>query len=545
MQKGKERSKFVRAAFIAAPLIGTLIFMASLLFVVNLSKYETSQVSYLVSDAYHNRIGSLLEMYRSDMAAVFSVGLARSVEKFLLSQCWSSPPFGIQVDPTTFTQGNEQTQRKAFCQQLNSLVQSSVCTINPDYGFKNWLEYLKDPIQFEGISFEPANLDQFSKLTATSAAVEVLDPTTGERKYVSGNALCSVLISSDTFDCDAFARGELKCTQGLPGCDSGVFYVKVNVQDPQVYPSLPRVRASDGAGNVVRSGALSDQSFYVPVNFPLYKYYDLAYQYVHAVNDLIGGGYCVGDTADCAARNAQQAKLDSIRRLYFQASGGQITKPSINPRTVTPTPTQTRTPTATTKPTPTPTITPSPSPPGTSTAAAGSTAVNVNQLNTQLQPPDYALTGLAAQPVASAVRSDSSQVEATQRDAAERAAAKLVVNGLSGVIATLQSQPRFAGLTIAVASSTNYPDLLSRKAFVISENFKGADGVRLKDSLATSFSTACSGSCVTTDGKAKAGAYLRSLSLPSLIIDTSSTFRANPGKANDFCFTPYWVTGAQ
>jgi len=526
----------MRAAFVAAPLIGTVIFLSSLLFVVNLSKYETSQVSYTVSDAYHNRIASLLEMYRSDMASVFSVGLSRAIEKFLLGQCWTSPPFGIVIDAKEWNSfsdaskcpdmtSQEECQRYQFCDQLTTLVQSSVCTINPNYGIKNWLSYMNDSITFEGISFEPANPEQFKGLTdpGTPYTLECSEfqydncpnayctwdgtACTGGSYTVSGNEVCSQsLISAKTFDCKAFGRNELKCLEDengneLPGCKSGVFYVKVNVQNDAVYPSVPRVRASDGAGNVVRSGALSDQNFYVPVNLPLFRYYDMAYAYVKAMLLQLQEGYCIGSADDCAASNAGRAGVEAYRQLYLETVGATGVT-------------------------------------GTSNVVTSSTSATGRQPELAVNPNFIGRSNTGSE---SAV---ASTYEAAKDAIRETASAKLVVKTLMPQIQAVESS--FPGLRIEVSSSTQSDDLLGRKTFVASYNLDSDRGVGVADYLQNSFKDSCAGdSCDKGVGVGwRVGAYLSNLFLPSRIVDDSPVYRANPERPNDFCFTPNWITKA-
>lgn len=506
----------MRAAFIAAPLIGTILFLSSLLFIVNLSKYETSQVSYSVSDAYHNRITSLLEMYRSDMAAVFSVGLSRAIEKFLLSQCWTSPPFGMQLQ-APWSEANEQTQRLQFCRQLNSLAQSSVCSINPNYGLKNWLSYLNETVSFEGITFTPANPAEFTRLTETTSSFQVncdliQDPTqcrsysctwspppegqvaggrcSGGMRNTQGNAVCAAFISTDTFDCDAFARGDLKCAGNLPGCDSGVFYVKANVQDPTVYFYLPRVSATDGAGNIVRSGALSDKDFYVPVNFPLFKYYDAAYEYAKEIMLDVQAGYCVGDSADCSKKSAGAAvELEPEPQQNRDGRQGGEGRPQ--------------------------------------------------------QGSNTALTGEAGQQSNSESGRDFTEAFNKAR---RKASAKLVVRTILPVAQSVEEM--FPELHLEFSTSSDYQALLDRSSFVPSYNLLGNDGQSLASAFEGSlspFKAACKEeNCLAgSDGQVYTGAYAPSLYLPTRIVDDSSVYRANPDKPNDFCFSPNWVTSAQ
>ena len=79
----------MKKAFIAAPLLGTIIFLAAILFVSYISQADKIEVTKIVSDAYHNRIVTILDNYRSDLKALFSVSIARSIESYLTTQCWS------------------------------------------------------------------------------------------------------------------------------------------------------------------------------------------------------------------------------------------------------------------------------------------------------------------------------------------------------------------------------------------------------------------------------------------------------------------------
>ncbi|MFH1107094.1 MAG: hypothetical protein V1787_04315, partial [Candidatus Micrarchaeota archaeon] len=75
-------------AFIAAPLVGTLIFLICMLFIVSMGRSESARVNEVVSRAYHNRLASVVEIYRSDLGVNFNTGLQRIIEYGLTSQCW-------------------------------------------------------------------------------------------------------------------------------------------------------------------------------------------------------------------------------------------------------------------------------------------------------------------------------------------------------------------------------------------------------------------------------------------------------------------------
>ncbi|MCX6767555.1 MAG: hypothetical protein NTY90_02375, partial [Candidatus Micrarchaeota archaeon] len=197
----------IRRGFVAAPLIGTIIFLAAIMFAVNLSKTDSAEVSHVVSDAYHNRIVSLLEMYRADLGAVFTVGLSRNVEYFLTGQCWASPPFNIE------TSGNQGSQSQALldiknqaydnCVLFNKILKAVVCSIDPKYGMKAWLSQMNETTTFEGISFEPANKQSFERFITTGWSTSSLN--LNNQQYASGSGSCEDLVMGSLFDCYAFA----------------------------------------------------------------------------------------------------------------------------------------------------------------------------------------------------------------------------------------------------------------------------------------------------------------------------------------------------
>jgi len=67
-----------KRGFISAPLIGSVIFLAAVIFIVNLQNVEASASLRIANDAYHNRVSSVLEEYRSDLASIFREGLSRT-----------------------------------------------------------------------------------------------------------------------------------------------------------------------------------------------------------------------------------------------------------------------------------------------------------------------------------------------------------------------------------------------------------------------------------------------------------------------------------
>ncbi|NYZ78083.1 hypothetical protein H0N96_01640, partial [Candidatus Micrarchaeota archaeon] len=146
------------------------------------------------------------------------------------------------------------------------------CRAKNSYGLNKWIRYLDDTVIFEGIRYELANKkqveDAFIKPTSPGEFID----------------RCKKLLEGSIFDCDAFSKeppNNMRCKDGdkvVEGCDEGNFFVKVSLTDPDVYPNLPRIVASDGFGNEIRSSAIGEEEyFYLPINYPLFKYYDNAF----------------------------------------------------------------------------------------------------------------------------------------------------------------------------------------------------------------------------------------------------------------------------
>lgn len=329
--------------FIAAPLLGTIIFLASVVFVINLNKAEAGETALIASDAYHNRIVSILEIYRTDMGSQFRENLSRVIEDFLTSQCWDNL---FQVRNADNGEDIREIRRER-CEHVSEVIHQVICSFSsqPDcsqydcsqyplgsseyndciadyndcmaaaggkYGLPAWMGTISKPFTFEGISFELSNPEQFEVFTNSQ-----------NPDYLES---CQKLIGGSIFDCEAFAdpENEFQCcsivpenendpnyekpceqrtlqTAGtgepvkgeiVPGCEQGTFYVKVNVLDEDIYPNLPRVLSDDQTGNQVRSGAVGDDNFYLPINYPLFKYYDYAlgaFSYLAYGNDAEPG----------------------------------------------------------------------------------------------------------------------------------------------------------------------------------------------------------------------------------------------------------------
>ncbi len=323
-----------RKAFIAAPLVGTLIFLICLLLVVSMGRSESTRVNEVVSRAYHNRLASVVEIYRSDLGSNFNTGLQRIIEYGLTSQCWfnfanlgTETKYADVATAAQTTPNNdvaelqaanaldtvspaadslrtvtEAEERYFACRKFNSLMKQVICPVSETtgYGLPAWIDTISGGTSFEGIDLTIQPPYAAEKFTAASNPA---DPA-------SLNTLCSTMVQDILFDCRSFAeRGNpsnpayanpmstaagaapFQCCSvdnGLspcppdkivPGCGVGAFQVKISVTHPSVYPYLPRIQAADGAGNVIRAGAISDKDFNAPVTYPLFKYLDAAFYF--------------------------------------------------------------------------------------------------------------------------------------------------------------------------------------------------------------------------------------------------------------------------
>lgn len=364
----------MRKAFIAAPLIGTTIFLVAIFFAVNLSKTESSAVSEIASNAYHSRLISLMELYRSDLKSVFKIGISDSVENIISKQCWNYPltlQYALKADGTfsddsrlsnglgfyksLYTFQNEVEKRLDYCYRLKKVVGGLVQASGNGTSIKQWLNALNNSIVFEGIAFDiasqskfsefktklnsypgwskPSDPDQASKCTVISslggetpncdAVISRACTDPGTQKACSAGTEIQQLIGDGLFDCFSFAKmaehprdipqyscctpetakkqaevyatvqaggsltdadwSILQCNKDnnnyVAGCEGGQFYYQLNVKSSEVYPLLPRIKANDGKGNIIRSGGIADENEYLLIRYPFFKYYDLSLRF--------------------------------------------------------------------------------------------------------------------------------------------------------------------------------------------------------------------------------------------------------------------------
>ncbi len=330
----------MRKAFIAAPLIGTIIFVTAVVFVVNISKSENNAITQISQEAYHNRINSIVELYRSDAGSLFREDVKKVIEQALTSQCWNLFYMQVQNSPGDDADQkllNLKTERYERCQAIKSTIQSVVCsntgeqdstcsnqcsstltdeqyaacieincagTAPKSYGLQNFFNNINEPFSFEGMELSPSNQDKFKQF------FKPVDPVTGNVDLVQYISNCRILMKELTMDCAAFSEGKLQCCsvdtalgnecpaeKVIPGCESGIFYVKVTPSDPAVYSSLPRIQARDEAGNYLRAGALGDaDEFLLPITFPLLKYLDASFNSYSRLAYGVGIGVSDGDS---------------------------------------------------------------------------------------------------------------------------------------------------------------------------------------------------------------------------------------------------------
>ncbi|MBI5037063.1 hypothetical protein HZC09_07015 [Candidatus Micrarchaeota archaeon] len=277
-----------RKAFISAPLIGTIIFVSAVLFTLNLNRVEAADTSRVVNDAYQNRMVSLVEIYRTDINSVFRETLRRNIEEFILRPGWET--FKLKnYDGSKYLDYTKIRQER--CEGIREVSRDIICSISVEtkasaelkdsfgYGIPAWVDAVSQPFPFEGIQFKLANLEQTRLLNpdkTSSAAIQA---------YWEA---CRDLVQKNMFDCNTFAqkRGAsyMRCVdekgKPVPGCEQGTFFMRLEpASDAEVYAALPRIQGDDGFGNTIRSGAIAEETIYLPVNVRVFKYDDYALEF--------------------------------------------------------------------------------------------------------------------------------------------------------------------------------------------------------------------------------------------------------------------------
>ncbi|MBI2444862.1 hypothetical protein HYV43_00555 [Candidatus Micrarchaeota archaeon] len=307
-----------------------LLFLSSVLFTVNLNKIESAQSARIVNDAYHNRIVSLIEIYRTDLNSIFRESVRRNIQEYILEPGWNTlDPKNIGDDivypSTRFL--NIREVRNQRCERVRQLARTLVCGTGEasssstfGYGIPAWVEVARQAFTFEGIAFRPANAEQMSLLNPPSGL-----PTDEQtRANTAYRNACLNLVQENLFDCEDFSRNprHYQCKYDgrvIPGCEEGTFYMRVDPRginaanpdgDSALYAALPRIEGDDGFGNQVRSGAIGDEPFYLPINLRVFFYDDFALEFYNRLgfnadasgNPQAGGlitGMCFGSSAAC------------------------------------------------------------------------------------------------------------------------------------------------------------------------------------------------------------------------------------------------------
>jgi hypothetical protein len=132
-----------------------------------------------------------------------SASMQQTVYEMLLKPGWCAAPFDTLCSDKKFA---DPAQKLAACELLNNIIRSIVCSANPQYGLRQALSSVLSA------SMLP------SWVTATSWTGSGVNPV----------SMCDPISLGSAFDCQAFAKNNPKCTDGLPGCENGAFYVVLN-----------------------------------------------------------------------------------------------------------------------------------------------------------------------------------------------------------------------------------------------------------------------------------------------------------------------------
>ncbi len=366
----------MRKAFIAAPLIGTIIFVTAIVFVVNINKSEGNAITQISQEAYHNRINSIVELYRADAGSLFREDVKKVVEQALTSQCWNLFEMEVYNDPRNPSAREENLRRARFesCVGIRDTIQSVICANTGDasanectnqcsgetdtasclrrcggatrtYGLQNWFNNINQEFEFEGMVLSPSNTENFQSFFNPRMA----DGSSDLRMYIDN---CRSLMRELTMDCGAFAGTSanptpvLQCCDTatgfdetcpsdkiIPGCGDGIFYVKVFPSEQGIFENLPRIQAKDEAGNYLKAGALADaDEILLPISFPLLKYLDVGYNaysglaYGRTIGSDDGNaegvldGVCNAPASVCSALDPSMPSSSDLGNTDFNAA---------------------------------------------------------------------------------------------------------------------------------------------------------------------------------------------------------------------------------
>ncbi|MFA6329100.1 MAG: hypothetical protein WCX64_00255 [Candidatus Micrarchaeia archaeon] len=332
MDRRTEKEEARHRAFIAAPLLGTMIFLIAVVYAVNLSKDEASAVSQIGDDAYHNRLVSMLETYRSDLLSFFQDGLRQNTEDFISSAPWE----GINT-VEEFSAADRLRKCDAIASVVRGqLISAGVSNQNFLNGFSDLLNEVRKPYVFEGLSFAPVKFDSFEMSTGEGTATWDFTCNCSGTGPCPGRALCERLLPGSTFDCQNYAANldsPYQCCVDLPasgsscrvvrGCENGGFYLKVDINDPDVYKAMPRMQISDALGNTVRTSVLGKISFQVSIKYPIYRYNDASFR-IFAITQYLNSNAASAPSAPSSKQSVPQidattyleANKESCRYLF-------------------------------------------------------------------------------------------------------------------------------------------------------------------------------------------------------------------------------------
>lgn len=252
----------MRKGFLFAPLVGTIIVLAVLLFITHVLSLERTGVALTTSDSYHNRLVSLLEMTRSDTASAFKLGMERSIVEYTITKGWLST--------ASFSGGD----RWQVCDNLKKQMHDGVCSTTRQSGLPYWLNILGQTIYFEGMTFAPCDAEKYEEFIGI-----MMDIT-----YCG-----TVFPQEEMFDCSSLDRTEGSC-EGLPDCEDGTFWMQVGITN--IYDKLPRLCSEDGSGNEIRSEAIGGENFAMHVRLRTFEYIKTASN----ITDILAYGTGTGCT---------------------------------------------------------------------------------------------------------------------------------------------------------------------------------------------------------------------------------------------------------
>lgn len=237
----------MKRGFLFAPLVGTIVVMAVMLYITHIMSLERTGVALVTSDSYHNRLVTILETTRSDTASAFKIGVQKSIVEYTLSQGW--------LTTSTYSGGS----KWALCEALKTQMHAGICSVTRLAGLPYWLNLLGEPIYFEGVIFKPCDAQIYETFTYNMMGYK--------------DSLCSSVFDRDKlFNCSSLDK--IPSCGDLPDCDDGTFWLRTAIT--KAYSVLPRLCAEDGSGNQIRSEAISGEDFAMHIRLRTFNYVNIA-----------------------------------------------------------------------------------------------------------------------------------------------------------------------------------------------------------------------------------------------------------------------------